>query len=582
MKNKIWISLLIGILISVLVACTPQNSLSGVWTAELENGGAQLEISEKEGQFSILLRLYQPAEERLLFGELTGSLDQANGAMVFRLKGELGEKTVSRIEGSITLEKDYLKLTYQSVNVSQDYAFEESTQSVRLLATDESIPLPQNFQRDLGKENLPLFPEEISLPFGERIAPEESDQIFGTPISTEEEGKTISKTYPEVKLTLMTPGFSSNGAYQLLFCESRVADKCPGVRGITLGASIQEVLSQFLCQTENPVGLEQEPVYLYGEAGWRDYGLLEIQNGQTVIRYCADGKEIAYHFNDNDKVEKISYSWQDANLEKRIFDMSQLENYPGLTAAVCQKLGKTDGSVSRNDLLSLTELQVEYRSFSDPGLEPLAECQNLKKLEIYGMNSEMGVDLTPLSYLTNLDFLRITGVNLDDLLPLGELTELHKLELSSSWTLSDLSPLSRLSNLEELNLSGNRISDLKPLERLTHLKKLDLTDNQLFDLEPLRQLNELTMLNISDNRISDLAPLSNLPQLKEAFLGFNQIQDISIVSNWECLERLRLEYNQIEDLSPLAELGALRELSITGNPVADLSPVSHIDCVENN
>ncbi len=65
------------------------------------------------------------------------------------------------------------------------------------------------------------------------------------------------------------------------------------------------------------------------------------------------------------------------------------------------------------------------------------------------------------------------------------LTNLHRLWLGGGNQISDISPLSNLTNLQWLNLESNQITDIGPLSGLTNLRDLYLRHNQISDISPL-------------------------------------------------------------------------------------------------
>lgn len=78
----------------------------------------------------------------------------------------------------------------------------------------------------------------------------------------------------------------------------------------------------------------------------------------------------------------------------------------------------------------------------------------------------------------------------------------------------DLSPLSKLENLIYLKLSLNLIDDLKPLSRLKKLEVLDVSQNRIRDLSPLKSLKNLRELDVLVNPIANYKQLSNLEELR--------------------------------------------------------------------
>ncbi len=128
---------------------------------------------------------------------------------------------------------------------------------------------------------------------------------------------------------------------------------------------------------------------------------------------------------------------------------------------------------------------------------------------------------TELSDLTGLEA-RDAGIL--DLTGLEHATGLTRLHLGpeaggfpwdNSNDISDLSPLSGLTSLRWLNLSGNPVSDLTPLSRLTGLSHLNLQGCPIFDesLSALASLTGLTDLYLGFTGVMDAASLSGLSGL---------------------------------------------------------------------
>ncbi|MCD7730551.1 MAG: leucine-rich repeat domain-containing protein, partial [Oscillospiraceae bacterium] len=93
-------------------------------------------------------------------------------------------------------------------------------------------------------------------------------------------------------------------------------------------------------------------------------------------------------------------------------------------------------------------------------------------------------------------------------------TNLTRLWLDSrELTNEDIEPLSRMTNLTYLILSGNNISDISALSNLTNLTNLHLGHNDISDISALSNLTNLTYLGLNYNNISDISALSNLTNL---------------------------------------------------------------------
>ena len=141
--------------------------------------------------------------------------------------------------------------------------------------------------------------------------------------------------------------------------------------------------------------------------------------------------------------------------------------------------------------------------------------------------------------------------------------------------LSDLTPLSGLTSLTFLRLSYNDISDISPISGLTNLIHLDMSRNKISDLALLSGLTNLTFLSLGGNYISDLAPLKEMTGLEILHLMENQISDVNHLSNLANLTGLFLYRNQIRDIAPLRDLTGY--LDLYDNPITDWSPIDRIE-----
>ena len=215
------------------------------------------------------------------------------------------------------------------------------------------------------------------------------------------------------------------------------------------------------------------------------------------------------------------------------------------------------------------------------------------------------LDITPLSVLTNLTHLELTGTLIFDISPLSDLTNLTMLNLEING-ISDLTPLEGLINLTSLDIGVNPIVDLAPLSSLTNLKTLTLCgflSNTTFGLQPLEALTSLENLMIRSRQLtcSDITSIGGLENLVSLDLSYNQIRDLTPLRSLTNLEALSVDSNQINDVSPLTSLINLDIFSIgnnqvndisalanfqgdsflwlQGNPITDWSPVEHIGLV---
>ena len=156
-------------------------------------------------------------------------------------------------------------------------------------------------------------------------------------------------------------------------------------------------------------------------------------------------------------------------------------------------LGRQEGPIAQEDLLSITRLRLDPRPI------------NAKQKEV--------VDLTGLEYCTNLDTLNLAGNSVEDITPLSKLTKLRLLNLSSN-EVEDISPLGYLEELRWLSLWGNEVSDIGHLAALKELTYLSLSGNNIEDVTPLAELDKLEYLRLNENPIEDISPLNGLDNLE--------------------------------------------------------------------
>ena len=133
----------------------------------------------------------------------------------------------------------------------------------------------------------------------------------------------------------------------------------------------------------------------------------------------------------------------------------------------------------------------------------------------------------------------------------------------------DITALSFASQLEELSLIHVGVSDLSPIANLTNLKRLCVGSNAVTDLSPVANLTNLTSLACWNNQVSDISAVSNLKELTYLDFAKNNVSDLSPVKGLEKLSDLWMYQNQVSDFSPLEDVSSLRVLMIRDNPISD-------------
>ena len=240
-----------------------------------------------------------------------------------------------------------------------------------------------------------------------------------------------------------------------------------------------------------------------------------------------------------------------------------------LRVVIENSLGKArNAPITRAEMATLTRLDATNRGIRN--LSGLEHATNLRSLDLgdvvvdgYYTNSNDISNLSPLSGLNNLTYLRLR------------------------WnSISDISALAGLTNLTTLNLYANNISDISALSSLTNLTYLSLDLNNISDISALSGLTNLTYLSLfggGDIRISDISVLAGLINLTTLSLGANGISDISALSGLTNLTWLSLYHNNISDISPLVSntgLGEGDEVNLTSNPLSSTSRNTHVPALQ--
>jgi len=145
---------------------------------------------------------------------------------------------------------------------------------------------------------------------------------------------------------------------------------------------------------------------------------------------------------------------------------------------------------------------------------------------------------------------------------LGVPPKLHDLRVECADQPTPLEPLTVLSGLRQLDLSGADVSSIAPLGQLPTLARLDLHDTGVSNLAPLSQARELTWLDVHSTKVSSLAPVAKLPRLASIDAGDTPLADVTPLAASRSLESLWLPGTRVTNLAPLASIPSLRELMV--------------------
>lgn len=182
-------------------------------------------------------------------------------------------------------------------------------------------------------------------------------------------------------------------------------------------------------------------------------------------------------------------------------------------------------------------------------LDPLSELSDLVSLDISGTNVS---DFTPLRNANKLKVLRAADTRINDLMPLKYDLMLEELDLSHT-DVENLAILEVFNRLEKLNVAFTPVTDLQVLESCPNLSYLSAEGTLIHHLTPVAKLEKLVALNVSGTRVKDLAPVSHLT----------------------ALQSLKISNTGVHSLKPLQELENLKELFCSNTSVSDLSPLAN-------
>ena len=261
---------------------------------------------------------------------------------------------------------------------------------------------------------------------------------------------------------------------------------------------------------------------------------------------------------------------------------------PGLDAAIRFTLQKTNGPLTAQDLLSLSQLQAGNRNISD--LAGLDAARNLTLLNLSGnsvTNFTLPGTLTNLAILdlsfnplaqciipagfTNLTTLVIENTSLTNLaLPAG-LSGLTSVQVFfnnhlNSFTLSAGSP-----NLNLLDLGFNSLTQCVIPDGLTNLDTLFLEGNALTNFTLPAGLTALNEIDMTANGLTSFAFRPEMTNLSIALIFANQLTNIVIPSSLNKLSGIDLDFNSLRSLNLPAGLTNLSTFEAVGNQLTNLT-----------
>ncbi|MEI7499512.1 MAG: hypothetical protein WCK84_03595 [Bacteroidota bacterium] len=159
---------------------------------------------------------------------------------------------------------------------------------------------------------------------------------------------------------------------------------------------------------------------------------------------------------------------------------------------------------------------------------------------------------------------------------LDQIVHAGSVDLSGNDSILSLEPLSKLSGLKEVNLSGTPVSDLMPLRNLNKLEILDISNTNVSSLEPLRYCLLISQLRMKGTPISDLSVVSTFQLLTILDISGTNVTSLDPIRDMTTIIDLRLARTKIQDLGPVSSLRNLEMINISSTPVDNLIALKNL------
>ena len=239
--------------------------------------------------------------------------------------------------------------------------------------------------------------------------------------------------------------------------------------------------------------------------------------------------------------------------------------------------------INKDNELSTYEMQQIY-SFTSytagiKSIEDLKYATNLNYLSLLALE-ENKIDITPLSNLTNLQTIEMTGSNIEwgDFSALKNLTNLKNLKISiyssagqTTQTTMDFEGLKANTNLDTFSIAGDylNISDALTLNNLRELsitQQLRYVQDDIIDLTPIKDFERLEKLYVYGNvsNVNSIYENNNIIDLtiNDADTNDKKALDVTGIENMTNLKNLSIS-GYLEDVTSLKQLNNLDRFSLT-------------------
>jgi len=185
------------------------------------------------------------------------------------------------------------------------------------------------------------------------------------------------------------------------------------------------------------------------------------------------------------------------------------------------------------------------------------------------------VNLSPLSFLVDLEYIDLSHTQIEDIAPLSSLTELKHLDISHT-AIKDLNFLRYAEKMEYLNISFTPVQKIGALKNLKVLTELHLSGADITDFEVLNNFQKLERLDLSETFFNQPEVFAEMTRLEELNMARSNLSKLTSTMASETLKMLNISFAFIADLSPLNAYQNLHTLNINNTQVESLAPLENL------
>ena len=311
---------------------------------------------------------------------------------------------------------------------------------------------------------------------------------------------------------------------------------------------------------------------------------LTKENGETYFKVTMNRKLTGLTVT-NDSINDVKIRYMEINFDKKNNDLKIASIYttkvnereslrywwnsmPSPWKNYFGKELRINDTIPLHSIIQVNEKDFIYFYPITTVIDGDTVASDWKEIVVKDGLDEFYAKLKGLVMMQNVDVSNIRTIT--TLEPLSELTELCVLNVSGT-NVNDLSPLRNANKLKVLKASNTRIEDLSPLKYDIMLEELDVSHTDVTNINVVEQLHKLVKLNIGYTKVADLKPIENCPNLENLSIEGSLVNNIQIVSGLEKITSLNISGTTVRDITPVQSLKSLQSLKISNTSISDLS-----------